>query len=224
MKSNNMLRLSNIHKSFMDGTTEREVLRGVTLNVEDGEFIAITGVSGSGKTTLLSILGTLLRPDNGEYILDGRNLSLPGISFEEVRNRQIGFVFQDFRLLPQLTVMENILLPCLADATKVGEDDEQRARELMELTGISHIASQYPGTLSGGEKARTAICRALINKPSLLLADEPTGQLDSETAQKIADLFRHVNKETKTSIIVVTHSKELASTADRTYELKNGSL
>lgn len=219
-----MLTLNNIHKSFADGNQVREVLRGVTLHLEKGDFVAITGVSGSGKTTLLSILGTILRPDNGEYILSGRNLTLPGISLQEVRNKEIGFVFQDFRLLPQLNVRENILLPLLASHSTVPAEGERRADELMQFTGIAHLAQQMPATLSGGEKARASICRALINTPSLLLADEPTGQLDAETSATIARLFQQINQQMHTTIVMVTHSGEMASVAHRTYRLSNGKI
>ena len=178
-----LIRLSNIEKSFQDGEDrENNVLRGINMEVEKGEFIAIKGPSGSGKTTLLSILGTILRPDSGIYLLDGMEMTTDGIDLATIRNSRIGFVFQDHRLMPQYTVLENILLPALATASRCTREEIEYAHQLMELTHISKLAGQYPHTLSGGEASRVAVCRALIRKPLLVLADEPTGQLDKENA------------------------------------------
>jgi ABC-type lipoprotein export system ATPase subunit len=172
-----MLKLSQISKKFPDGKNSfNHVLRGVNMNVEQGEFVAVQGASGSGKTTLLSILGTLLQPDEGSYLLDGMEMTALGIDYAVIRNKKIGFVFQDHRLMPQLTALENILLPTLAFQKKAEEAQVHYAKLLMELTGISSVVRQYPDTLSGGEACRAALCRALIMKPMLLLADEPTGQ------------------------------------------------
>lgn len=216
--------LNNIHKSFTDGTSTREVLKGISLSLNQGEFIAITGVSGSGKTTLLNILGTLLRPDNGEYHINNTEVTLPGTDLSAFRNKHIGFVFQDFRLLPQYTAEENILVPLLANASQVTKEQKQYANQLMQSLGILHIKDQLPASLSGGEKARVSICRALINHPSLLLADEPTGQLDSENALTIATLLQQVNKEFGTTIIMVTHDSTIASKATRQISLINGQI
>lgn len=219
------IQLSNIHKSFTDGASNtRSVLNGINLTLEQGDFVAITGVSGSGKTTLLNVLGTLLRPDNGEYILNGINVTLPGASLDECRNKHIGFVFQDFRLLPQYTAEENILVPVLASSSAVSEEQKQYAIKLMQTLGIEYLSQQLPATLSGGEKARVSICRALINKPSLLLADEPTGQLDADNAEVIASLLQKVNKELGTTIIMVTHDSKIASKANRILRLTNGQI
>ena len=220
-----MITLSAITKQYPDGKNSfNQVLRGVNLTVEKGEFIAIKGASGSGKTTLLSIIGTLLQPDTGSYVLDGMEMTAPDIDYAVVRNQKLGFVFQDHRLLPQLTALENILLPTLAYQNKTEEVQHEYALQLMKLTGISAVAGQYPETLSGGEACRTALCRALIMKPLLVLADEPTGQLDAENARNVALLLAKVNKELKTTIVMVTHAEETAAIAHRILTLKEGIL
>ncbi|HEY5569917.1 MAG TPA: ATP-binding cassette domain-containing protein, partial [Bacteroidales bacterium] len=177
-----------------------------------------------GKTTLLSILGTLIQPDGGSYLLDDAEITTPGVDLSSVRNKQIGFIFQDHRLMPQYTALENILLPVLAYSSKVGEAEMEYARRLMDLTRISGVAQQYPATLSGGEASRVAVCRALIRKPLLLLADEPTGQLDAENAWNIATLLSEINKSLQTTIVMVTHSDETSSVAHRILTLKEGLL
>ena len=220
-----MLRLSGITKKFPDGDNSfNHVLRGVNMNIEKGNFVAIKGASGSGKTTLLSILGTLLQPDSGSYVLDNQEINTPGVDYSAVRNQKLGFVFQDHRLLPQLTALENILLPTLAFQNKTESSQIDYAKQLMELTGITSVTNQYPDTLSGGEASRTALCRALIMQPLLILADEPTGQLDAENARNIALLLKKINKELGTTIIMVTHSEETADMANRILTLKDGIL
>lgn len=226
-----MLQLENITKQYADGSGIRKVLDGLMLQVEDGEFIAVTGESGSGKTTLLSILGTLIVPDEGTYSYEGGNDrwiikgSDPLIThLSTIRNQQIGMVFQDHRLLPQFTAIQNILLPCLADKDAAPETSVKRAEELMAFMGISPLKDKYVENLSGGEKTRVAICRALINQPLLLLADEPTGQLDESNAKIIAELFKKINVELHTTIIMVTHSDEMANVATKHYHLSQGTL
>ena len=220
-----MLKLSGITKKFPDGDNSfNHVLRGVNMNIEKGDFVAIKGASGSGKTTLLSILGTLLQPDSGSYVLDNQEINTPGVDYSAVRNQKLGFVFQDHRLLPQLTALENILLPTLAFQNKTESSQIDYAKQLMELTGITSVTNQYPDTLSGGEASRTALCRALIMQPLLILADEPTGQLDAENARNIALLLEKINKELGTTIIMVTHSEETADIANRILTLKDGIL
>lgn len=194
------------------------------MEVNKGEFVAIRGASGSGKTTLLSILGTLLTPDSGSYFLNNAEMTAPETDYSLVRNKQIGFVFQDHRLLPQYTAIENILLPTLAYNSKATVEEIGYARHLMELTHISEVENQYPDTLSGGEASRVAVCRALIMKPLLILADEPTGQLDRENAKNIASLLSGINKSIEATIIMVTHSDETSSVAHRTLVLKEGKL
>ena len=221
----NIINLSNIIKSYNDGENRlNHVLRGITMQIEKGEFIAIKGASGSGKTTLLSILGTLLPPDSGSYLLNGIEMVSATIDHSEIRNKQIGFVFQDHRLMPQFTALENILLPILAGKSKVTAEETGYARQLMELTRIAEVANQYPQTLSGGEASRVAVCRALIMKPLLLLADEPTGQLDTENARNIAALLTEINKSLQTTIVMVTHSDETSTAAHRMLTLKQGVL
>jgi ABC-type lipoprotein export system ATPase subunit len=222
---NKVVRLSEIKKKYPDGENSfNHVLRGVNLNIEKGDFVAISGASGSGKTTLLSILGTLLLPDEGSYVLDDMEMNATGVDYSAVRNQKLGFVFQDHRLMPQLTALENILLPTLAFQNKTEGAQIEYAKQLMKLTGITSIAAQYPDTLSGGEASRTALCRALIMKPLLVLADGPTGQLDAENARNIALLLAKINKELGTTIVMVTHSDETAAIAHRKLTLQNGGL
>lgn len=220
-----LIELMNIHKIFRDGESHRNhLLRGVNLQVEAGDFVAIKGASGVGKTTLLQILGTLISPDEGQYWLDGHEVTKSSTDLAEIRNKQIGFVFQDHRLMPAYTVMQNILLPTLATSQSASVESTERAESLMHLVGIDGIAHQYPETLSGGESSRVAVCRALIQQPLLLLADEPTGQLDGDNAQKIVGLFQRINEQLHTTVIMVTHSDETAKAAHRVLTLKDGIL
>jgi len=217
-----MLQLTNISKQFTDGKRTLTVLDKLSLQVTDGEFIAITGESGSGKTTLLSILGTLMLPDEGIYLLNGKDIRTADL--DEVRNRHIGIVYQDHRLLPQFSALQNILLPALATRNVCPAETLARAEQLMTFMGVSALRDAAVTQLSGGEKARVAICRALVNQPSILLADEPTGQLDHDNAQTIARLFQQINAELHTTILMVTHSQAMASVAHKTYTLKDGKL
>ncbi|MDR3245074.1 MAG: ATP-binding cassette domain-containing protein [Prevotellaceae bacterium] len=218
-----LIQLSGIVKNYQDGENRlNHVLRGVDISVERGDFVAVKGFSGAGKTTLLQILGTLLLPDAGSYIFDGTEMTAAGTDHSAVRNRKIGFVFQDHRLMPQYCVLENILLPVLAHQSKVKIEQSEYAKKLMEITGISKITKQYPHTISGGEASRAALCRALIMKPLLVLADEPTGQLDSENARNIALLLSGINKTLNTTIVMVTHSDEVSSVAHRVLILEKG--
>lgn len=219
-----LITLDNITKQFIDGMGIRRVLNGLSLHVDKGDFIAITGESGSGKTTLLSIIGTLIKPDDGTYLLDGKAIDHTEDTLAEIRNQQIGMVFQDHRLLPQFTAIQNICLPLLATHSSVSLEAMERAKQLMDMMGISALGDRYVDNLSGGEKARVAICRALINNPMLLLADEPTGQLDDANARQVAELFRMLNTELHTTIVMVTHSAEMASVANRKWKIENGKI
>ena len=220
-----LIQLQNIQKAFPDGENRlNQVLRDINMEIRKGEFVAIKGASGAGKSTLLNILGTLLTPDSGTYLLNGVDITAPDTDYSQIRNKQIGFVFQDHRLMPQYTALENILLPTLAYNTEASSAEIEYAHHLMKLTHISSVANQYPHTLSGGEASRVAVCRALIMKPLLLLADEPTGQLDAENAQNIAKLLNEINAELNTTIIMVTHSDETSAVAHRILMLKNGIL
>lgn len=219
-----MLCVRNLTKRFADGQRSLTVLDHLSLQVERGEFIAITGESGAGKTTLLNILGTLLTADEGEYVWNVKDNAQPSTLSPQLRNQEIGFVYQDHRLLPQFTVWQNILLPTLATKSASTEEEERRALELLEFVGMASWKDSPVTHLSGGEQTRVAICRALINQPSLLLADEPTGQLDAANAQMIATLFQQVNTQLHTTIIMATHSAEMAKVAQKTYVLKDGKV
>ena len=220
-----LIEMTGIRKHFRDGSERlNEVLRGIDLTVERGDFLAIKGASGSGKTTLLSVLGLLIRPDGGEYRLDGNRLFENEVDDARMRNQRIGFVFQDHRLLPQYTVVENILLPTLAYQATSKREQVERARGLMRSTGIEALADRYPAGLSGGESSRVALCRALIMNPALVLADEPTGQLDADNARAIAGLLAGMNREMGTTVIMVTHSDEMASYAKQVKILNKGCL
>ena len=220
-----LIEMTGIRKHFRDGSERlNEVLRGIDLTVERGDFLAIKGASGSGKTTLLSVLGLLIRPDGGEYRLDGNRLFEDEADDARTRNQRIGFVFQDHRLLPQYTVLENILLPTLAYQATSKREQVERARGLMRSTGIEALADRYPAGLSGGESSRVALCRALIMNPALVLADEPTGQLDADNARAIAGLLAGMNREMGTTVIMVTHSDEMASYAKQVKILNKGCL
>ena len=226
-----MIELENITKRFADGQRAQTVLNGLSLRVDEGKFIAITGESGAGKTTLLNILGTLVSPDEGRYLIRDEeaspNPSNRGGLTERIchlRNKEIGFVYQDHRLLPQFTVWQNILLPTLATKSASTEKEERGAMELLEFTGIAALKDCPVTQLSGGEQTRVAICRALINQPAILLADEPTGQLDATNAQTIAKLFQQVNTQLHTTIIMATHSAEMAKVAQKIFRLADGKL
>ena len=220
-----MLWLENITKRFADGQRSLTVLDGLSLTVEEGEFIAITGESGAGKTTLLNILGTLVAADEGRYLIRGEEVNdVLENRLCSLRNKEIGFVYQDHRLLPQFTVWQNILLPTLATKAASTEEEEHRAMTLLEFMGIVALKDCPVTQLSGGEQTRVAICRALINQPSILLADEPTGQLDAANAQTIAKLFQRVNSQLHTTIIMATHSAEMAKVAQKNYQLVEGKL
>jgi len=221
-----VLELINVTKHYdsADGAEVPPVLHDITLRIAAGEAVAITGPSGSGKSTLLNIIGTLDQPTSGQVLLAGRDLS--GLSPEqlaEVRNRDIGFVFQLHHLLPQCTVLENVLIPTLVDSDKSSRAAaETRARQLLERVGLASRLSYRPGQLSGGERQRVAFVRALIKAPKLLLADEPTGSLDRAAADNLTQLMVEINREEAVTLIVVTHSPELASHMARRLDLRGG--
>lgn len=219
-----------VHKAYRKGKHAVSVLRGVDLRVAAGEFVAIVGASGSGKSTLLHILGTLDVPDSGEVWFAGRRVdTLSARDKDSLRNREIGFVFQFYHLLPELTLLENVLMPALIRASGVGWlwqrwGARRRAGELLERLNLTERASSRPAELSGGEMQRAAIARALLAQPKLLLADEPTGNLDPAAAREIAELLRDLNRQEGLTIIMVTHNWELAQLADRTLRLADGRL
>jgi len=213
--------LEDIRKSYKMGDADIEVLRGINLQVEKGEFVAIMGTSGSGKTTLMNIIGCLDVPTSGRYMLADKEVSrLSDDELSLIRNEHIGFVFQNFYLLPYATVLENVLLPSLY-VEKRGDNFEQKAAELLQIVGLKERMKFKPPQLSGGEQQRVAIARALINEPDLLLTDEPTGQLDSKTAVEIMGLIVDMNKNGKT-VIVITHDPNIAAYAGRTVRISDG--
>lgn len=221
-----LLTLKNISKAYNPKSehAKRQVLNNLNLEVEKGQSIAIIGPSGSGKTTLLNIIGTLDKADSGEVIFNDKIISKFNIKeLVNFRNQQIGFVFQLHHLLPQCTLLENVLIPTLPVKNK-SLNFQERAEILLKKTGIWEQRNQKPGELSGGECQRAAVVRALINKPELILADEPTGALDEENANLLTGLLINFNKNENTTLIVVTHSTEIARKMDKIYKLKNGKL
>ena len=218
------LRVEQLTKTYTSGESEVSVLRGVDLEATSGEVIAITGPSGTGKSTLLYIIGLLDTPTSGRVLIDGKTPH--SLSVEEqakFRNTSLGFVFQDHFLLPQCTVLENVLIPTLAH-TGAGDAEEKRARELLDRVQLSHRINHLPSQLSGGERQRVAVCRSLINQPRVLLADEPTGNLDRRTAETIGELLLEMAREHSAILLCVTHSSELAAKFGRKYELVDGRL
>ncbi|HOC01745.1 MAG TPA: ABC transporter ATP-binding protein [Verrucomicrobiota bacterium] len=222
-----LLKLINVTKRYAGvGDASVSVLAGIDLRVERGESLAIVGPSGSGKSTLLNIIGTLDTPTTGTVELEGQDLSLVrGAALAALRNRRIGFVFQAHYLLPQCTVFENVLVPTLATNNEVIRDGApDRARRLLERVGLGQRLRHRPGQLSGGERQRVAVVRALINEPQLLLADEPTGALDRVSADQLGHVLLDLNRETRVTLIVVTHALSLAGRMERMLELRDGRL
>ena len=218
------LKVSEIHKNFGSAARSVEVLRGVSFEMTQGQRLALTGPSGSGKSTLLHLIGTLDTPSAGTIEINGESpfgLSEPRLA--RFRNQVIGFVFQDHHLLPQYSVLENVLIPTLAFKRRNSET-ESRARALLEGVGLSHRLSHRPAALSGGECQRVAVARALMNKPSLLLCDEPTGNLDRSTADTVTSLLFELHQAEQNILIVVTHNLELAERFERRIELANGRI
>ena len=222
-----VIKIENLYKTYLkngrdENSQEVPVLKGMNFEVKDGEFVSIMGKSGSGKTTLLKILGLIERPTGGKYLIDGRDASqLWEDELSDLRRRDIGFVFQDFNLMDSLNVQENIMLPMVLDK---GDAEEcfNRSRQLAEQVGIEHLLAKNVFELSGGERQRVAICRALMNSPSVILADEPTGSLDSKSGQQVIDLLCQVNKEMGKTVVMVTHDAKMASYADRRIFVRDG--
>ena len=217
-----MLTVKDLHKSYQVGKTTYEVLKGVSLEVGKGEFVAVMGPSGSGKTTLLNCISCYIPSDSGSILLGGTELaSLDEKALAAVRNRKLGFVFQDFLLLDGLTVRENILLPAIIGGS-VSAMTEARADQLCDVFGISAIRNKYPAEISGGEKQRCAVARALINRPLLILADEPTGNLDSKSSRAVIRSFQQAKSALEATIFMVTHDSFAASFCDRVVILRDG--
>ena len=215
-----MIKVSNIHKRFGD----LEVLKGVSLDVREGEIVSIVGASGAGKTTLLQIIGTLLSADGGEVEIAGVKLSsLNNRRVAEFRNRHIGFVFQFHNLLPEFSALENVMMPALIGGAK-RKEAEQRAAELLEAVGLTERAEHKPAQMSGGEQQRVAIARALMNRPSVILADEPTGNLDTHNRNEIQRLLFDIREKFGQTIVMVTHDETLADMADRKIVMSDGTI
>ncbi|NPA53091.1 MAG: ABC transporter ATP-binding protein [Aquificae bacterium] len=218
-----LIRLENIKKVYEHFGIKTEVLKGITLSIKKGEFVAIVGASGSGKTTLMNIIGCLDTPTEGKYYLEGKDISqLDDDSLSEIRNQYIGFVFQNFYLIPYLTALENVLVPTIY-SKKPPKNPEEKAKKLLEKVRLGERIHYKPNQLSGGQQQRVAIARALINNPQLILADEPTGALDSKTAKEIMNIFKSLHKEGKT-IIIVTHDPNIASQAERIIKIEDGRI
>lgn len=215
-----MIQLHNIHKSF--GTLE--VLKGIDLTINRGEVVSIVGPSGAGKTTLLQILGTLDRPDSGHVLFDGIDISeYKEKQLSAFRNRHIGFVFQFHQLLPEFTAVENVMMPALIAGTNMN-DARARAMEILDYLRLTERATHKPSELSGGEKQRVAVARALVNRPQVILADEPSGSLDTQNKEELHQLFFDLRRELGQTFIIVTHDETLASTTDRTIRLLDGQI
>jgi len=217
-----LLEARDIKKTYRMGRVLVPALRGITFEVKGGEFVAIFGPSGSGKSTLLHVLGGLDRPEEGEVFMEGTSFSkLNANELAEIRLRKIGFVFQFFNLLPRLTALRNVELP-LALADMPEKKSTEKAREVLRLVGLEDRMNHRPSELSGGEQQRVAIARALINDPKIMLADEPTGNLDTTTGWEIVQLMKRLNEEKAQTFVVVTHDSSIAETADRVLQLKDG--
>jgi putative ABC transport system ATP-binding protein len=218
----NVIELQNLVKTYQIGETEVRALRGVSYSIANGDFLAIMGPSGSGKSTLMNILGCLDRPTSGEYILDGEEVStFDKNKLARVRNRKIGFVFQSFNLLSRTTALENTELPLLYSTTN-GKDMTERALASLAAVGLKDRAHHKTNQLSGGEQQRVAIARALLNNPTLILADEPTGNLDSKTSSEVMNIFKSLNETKGMTIIMVTHEPDIAAWASKRIYLKDG--
>lgn len=217
-----MLTITDLHKSYQTAQASYEVLKGVSFHIGEGEFVAVMGPSGSGKTTLLSCISCYIPFDKGQISLGGQQLAkLPEHDLAQVRNQKLGFVFQDFMLLDGLTVRENVLVPRIIK-DRVEPEAEQLADALLSLFGIAHITDKYPAEISGGERQRTAVARSLINKPLIILADEPTGNLDSKSSRTVIEAFENARQQLGATIFMVTHDSYAASFCDRVILLKDG--
>lgn len=220
-----MIHLENIVKRFYENQeNELEILHGINLDIHEGEFVSIVGESGSGKTTLMNIIGILDRPTEGNYILDGISIAdAKDRELSHIRNQKIGFVFQTYNLISRTTALKNVELPMLyAGVTK--KERKERAQHYLEMMGMADRMTHKPDELSGGQKQRVAIARALSNDPSIILADEPTGALDSETGRNIMDIFHRLNYEQGKTIVLITHSKELAAETGRIITIQDGQI
>ena len=223
--NNIIMKLEDIDKFYMETGNKLHILRKLNLEVKRGEFVSILGKSGSGKSTLLNIMGLLDKIDGGKIWIDNKEVSsLNEMERNNIKNHFLGFVFQFHYLMSEFTALENVMIPVLLNNFKNKAEIEKEAKELLEIVGLAERMKHKPNQLSGGEKQRVAIARAMINKPKLILADEPTGNLDEDTGELIFSLFRKINKEHNQSIVVVTHARDLSQVTDRQIFLKKGVL
>ena len=223
--NNIIMKLEDIDKFYMETENKLHILKKLNLEVKRGEFVSILGKSGSGKSTLLNIMGLLDKIDGGKIWIDDKEVSsLNEIERNNIKNHFLGFVFQFHYLMSEFTALENVMIPALLNNFKNKAEIEKEAKELLEIVGLAERMKHKPNQLSGGEKQRVAIARAMINKPKLILADEPTGNLDEDTGELIFSLFRKINKEHNQSIVVVTHARDLSQVTDRQVYLKRGVL
>jgi len=220
----NIIELKNINKIY--GTTiKTQVLHDVNLSIEEGSFNSIIGQSGSGKSTMLNILGTLDKPTSGEVLISGKRTDLmKKDELAKLRNQTIGFIFQFHYLLPEFTALENVLIPHRILDERISKETRDRAEELMSLVGLEKVKDNLATNMSGGQQQRTAIARALMNSPKIILADEPTGNLDSDSTENIYNLLRGINEKLKTTFIVITHDRRIAEKADRIIEIRDGRI
>jgi ABC-type lipoprotein export system ATPase subunit len=220
-----MIKLIDVEKDYEIGEETAKVLKKINLNIKDGEFTSIVGPSGCGKSTMMHILGLLDKPTTGKVLLDEKDVSKLGDdALSEFRNRYVGFIFQQFNLINKLSVIENIVLPARYSKTKLDFDPYKRADELLPRFGIIERRDYRPNKISGGQQQRVAIARALIMKPKLILADEPTGNLDSKSGAEILKLLGELNKDLKVTVLIVTHDKEIAAQAKRQIQMKDGEI
>jgi putative ABC transport system ATP-binding protein len=218
------IRLENIHKTYDLGEIQVHALRGISMEIQPGEFVAVMGSSGSGKSTLMNIIGCLDKPTRGQYYLDGKDVSgLTKNELAKIRSHKIGFVFQQFNLLSRTSALENVELPTIYAGTPVAER-ERRAQEALNRVGLAERSGHFPSQLSGGQQQRVAIARALVNSPSLLLADEPTGNLDSRTSIEIMEILQNLNDEHGLTVVIVTHEWDIAQFAKRALEFRDGKM
>lgn len=225
MSKQDIIQLKNVHKSYQLGEVEFEALKGIDVKVKKNEFLSITGPSGSGKSTMLNMIGALDRPSQGKVLVKNNDISkLNDNQLATLRGKTIGFVFQTFNLIPRLTTVENITLPMWFIGNTTEGERKKRAKKLLEMVGLGDKIKNNPTQLSGGERQRLAIARALANKPEIILADEPTGNLDTKTGKKILDILKKLHKKEEVTLVIVSHDKKIANQAKRQVKIKDGKI